>query len=145
MRTNKRTYPEQSQLMANVLDLIKNDDLEDVVLEVGGEELLPILRRCQSAYEAMVDQRATKDAGSRTNLRTARARLQRRIVTYNNLLMTMLVEDDPQTLVLVESALEPMITMHTQLGSVTITAALAEVEAELEAEAEGEGEAEAEN
>jgi hypothetical protein len=108
-----RRFPEQVQLMATTLDLIEADELEDEISELCGEEVLPILRRCQVAYEAMVDRRASKEPASRTNLRKVRFKLQRRIVKYNSLVMTMLDEGDPVgSIARVEKALEPMITFR---------------------------------
>jgi hypothetical protein len=102
-----RSYPEQSQLMANLLGLIASDDLEDELLDLAGEELLPIIARCQQLYEAMVDRRSGKDTTTRADLRTLRFKLQRRIVRYNALVLTMLDESKPETRDLVEAALQP--------------------------------------
>ncbi|KIG12568.1 hypothetical protein DB30_01231 [Enhygromyxa salina] len=109
-----RSYPEQSQLMANLLELIESDDLADDLLDLGGEELLPIIQRCQALYESMVDRRSGKDTTSRADLRVLRSKLQRRIVRYSTLVLTMLDESKPATRELVEAALQPMITLRPQ-------------------------------
>lgn len=111
-----RRYPEQSQLMATLLQLVEADDLDEDLLELAGEELLPILRRCQRAYAVMVERRSVKRTGSRADLRSLRAKLQRRIVTYNTLVLTLLNEDEPDSRAVVEQALLPMITMRTSRG-----------------------------
>ncbi|WP_146157692.1 hypothetical protein [Enhygromyxa salina] len=114
-----RSYPEQSQLMANLLELIETDELADDLLELAGEELLPIIQRCQELYEAMVDRRSGKDTTTRADLRVLRVKLQRRIVRYNTLVLTMLDEAKPETRDLVEAALQPMITLRPQRSSST--------------------------
>ena len=111
-----KPYPEQSQLMGNVLQLIDTDGVGEELLEIAGPELLPILRRCQQEYETMVDRRASFEPASRADLRNHRAKLQRRIVRYSTLVLTMMVESKPKTRELVETALEPMVTMRRQLS-----------------------------
>lgn len=114
-----RRFPEQLQLMATVLDLIEADGLEDEISELCGEEVLPILRRCQVAYKDMVNRRASKEPASRTNLRKVRSKLQRRIVKYSSLVLALLDDDDPvNSLAMVETALEPMITFRSHRTAV---------------------------
>jgi hypothetical protein len=76
-----RPWPEQSQRMANVLDLIDQDQLEAKLLEVTGDELLPIIRR--------VSHRGGQ-------LRHG----------------PLMKPGKPETIPMVEAALEPMITMR---------------------------------
>lgn len=114
MEMLSKPYPEQSQLMANVLGLIDTDGFSKDLLEITGDELLPIIRRCQAQYEAMVDSRSSLEPASRADLRAHRARLQRYIVRYSTLVLTLMSEDKPATRELVETALEPMITLRAQ-------------------------------
>lgn len=112
-----RQWPEQSQLMANVLRLVETDKLGDGLLELGGEELLPILVHCQTLYAAMVDRRTSQTTGSQADLRGLRAKLQRAIVRHNGLVMTLMTPSKPETRDMVEHALEPMITLRPQTNS----------------------------
>lgn len=103
---------DQARAMATVHGLIEADELEKLVLELGGDELLPILRVCQARYEAMVQARALGEASSAADLRQLRGRLRRVIARYNGAVITMLDDSAPETLELVEAALEPMITVR---------------------------------
>ncbi len=144
-----KSYPEQAQLMANVLRLVKHDGLEAELIELSGEELLPILRRCQVAYVDMVDRRAGDASKARTDLGVARQLLGRQIVQYNTMVMAMLDIEKPQTQALVETALLPMVAMRKMFGKKPgageAELPLSEAEAELIAEIEAELEAEIDN
>lgn len=130
----QRPYPEQAQLMANVLGLIDTDKLEEEIVELTGPELLPMLRHCQIRYEHMVQARAMRLNGSAADLRTLRARLRRLIIRYAGAVITMLDESEPESLDVVESALLPMLTIRP----VTPRVSAAEVEVEVESEIETE-------
>jgi hypothetical protein len=115
-----RPYVEQSQLMANVLGLIDADNLEADLLELTGPELLPLLRHCQTRYEAMVQARAMREAGSGTDLRVLRGQLRRFISRYAGAVISMLDESAPETLSVVETALMPMITIGPSVGAAAV-------------------------
>jgi hypothetical protein len=102
-----RPWPEQSQLMANVLRLVETDKLGDGLLELGGEELLPILVHCQTLYAAMVDRRTSQTTGSQADLRGLRGKPQRAIVRHNGLVLTLMTPSKPDSRDLVEHVLEP--------------------------------------
>jgi hypothetical protein len=109
-----KPWPEQSQLMANVLRLIETDKLDEGLLELAGDELLPIIAHCQTLYVAMVDRRSSQTSSSQADLRGLRAKLQRAIVRHNGLMMTLMNPAKPGTRGMVEQALEPMITLRPQ-------------------------------
>jgi hypothetical protein len=67
-----RPFPEQAQLMNNILDLIDEDGLEDDLLALAGLKLLPTIRRVNVEYGKMVDRRTDGEAVSRTNLHLQR-------------------------------------------------------------------------
>ncbi|MFO7564413.1 MAG: hypothetical protein R6X02_17335 [Enhygromyxa sp.] len=113
----QRRFAEQSQLTANVLGLLEADGLADELAELVEPELLPILRRCQQEYEAMVKRRAADDKGTRPNLRETRTRLRRAILRYSQAVMLMIDEEDPASVAVVEDALRPMINLRTARGS----------------------------
>jgi hypothetical protein len=130
-----RPWAEQAQLMRNVLVLIDQDELEDDLLEVSGLELLPIIRRVNVEYAAMVDRRATEASNSEADLRVERLKLQRHIVNYANLVLSLIKPGKPETVPVVEAALEPMITMRpaatsSVVAETELVEALAEVEAD---------------
>lgn len=107
-----RQWPEQSQLMTNVLDLIDQDQLEPELLELTGDELLPTIRRVNVEYAAMVDRRATDASNSEADLRLERIKVQRYILGYASMVLRMMKPGKPETIELVETALEPMITLR---------------------------------
>jgi len=109
-----KPFPEQSQLMANLLRLIDEDQHSPAMLELCGDELLPILQRCQVEYAAMVDRRSGAESGSRVDLRSVRAKLGRRIVNYSTLMLTLIDEDAPASINKVETALLPMVLLRTR-------------------------------
>lgn len=107
-----RPWAEQSQLTTNLLDLIDQDGHEDDLLEVSGLELLPIIRRVNTEYAAMVDRRASVASSSDANFRVERVKLQRQIINYANLVLSLVKAGKPETIPMVETALEPLITMR---------------------------------
>lgn len=62
--------------------------------------------------------------------------LQRRIVSYASLVLTMLKEDKPATLTIVETALRPMVTMRVTRNSNTPTSPESQQDADLLADPE---------
>jgi hypothetical protein len=110
-----RSYTEQSQLTANLLRLIDEDGHTDELGDLAGPELLPILRRCQVRYEAMVDRRNV--TRSRIDLRVVRTLLARRILSYSSMVVTMLDETKPESKKVVEEALLPMVSIRLNRSS----------------------------
>ena len=85
-----KPFPQQSQWMANLMRLIEEDQHGPAMLDLCGDELLPILQRCQVEYAAMVDCRSGAESGSRTDLRSLRVKLGRSIVRYSTLTLTLI-------------------------------------------------------
>ena len=101
-------FVEQGRHTGTLLKLIDTDGLEADLLELAGPELLPALRRCQVAYERMLEARGNRINRASADLRKLRARLRRAISRYASAVMTLLDEDEPGTLSLVEGALQPI-------------------------------------
>lgn len=107
-----RSFPEQAQLMDNVFELIDQDGLEADLIDLTGDELLPILRRVTKEYGAMVNRRAGEDGSSDANLKIEWLMVQRMIVAYANAVVGLAKPGKPETIPMVKEALEPMITMR---------------------------------
>jgi hypothetical protein len=107
-----RPFPEQAQLMNNVFDLIDEDGLEADLIDLTGDELLPLLRRVNKEYGAMVNRRAGEDEASEANLKVERLIVQRMIVAYANAVVGLVKPGKTELIPIVQEALEPMITMR---------------------------------
>lgn len=108
----KRRYPEQLQIMGSWLELIAAEQLEQELVELSDPYLLPILRRAQEHYAAMVQRRASKNSRARADLRVVRAQLQRAIGSYAALVLTLVDPEKPSSVELVEAALRPMVNLR---------------------------------
>lgn len=104
----QRSYPEQAQSMASLLRLIDEDELGPSIEELVGPEILVALRRCQTLYEAMVDARMTRDDASSVDLSALRVSLIRAIARYTSAVISLVDEDDPDSLEMVRHALRPI-------------------------------------
>lgn len=104
----RRPYPEQAQGMASLLRLIDEDELGPSIEELVGPEVLVALRRCQTLYEAMVDERMTRDDSRSVDLSALRLSLIRAIARYTSATISLVDEDDPDSLDMVRGALRPI-------------------------------------
>jgi hypothetical protein len=109
-------YPAQARSMASLLRLIEEDRLASDIDELAGPEVMIALVACQGQYEAMV-----KDRMSRAERRSAHfgilgGKLRRLLARYVNAVLTLLDEDDPESLDVVVTALQPIEVLRTQLG-----------------------------
>lgn len=127
----KRDFPAQSQLMTSVLSLIDEDQLEPDLLAVTGPDLLPLIRRVNAEYQQMVVRRANRANAAKVDLKAIRHKLQRRIVNYATVVLTLLDEDQPQTRAIVEAALRPMVTMRIARNSSAAAGGESEQDADL--------------
>jgi putrescine aminotransferase len=103
------------------LRILEGEKLVDRVREAFfGEDRQATEYRVDIEVEVtMVDRRSGGESRARTDLRTLRSKLQRRIVRYAGFVLTMLDESKPESRELVEKALQPMITLRPQRGSAT--------------------------
>lgn len=133
----RKPFNQQVALMASRLSFIAASDKIAQYEEVLGAELLVALNVVQGRYQAMVHDRAMRDDSS-ANLRTLRQTLQRHIALYCNAVITMLDEDDPDSVDVVLTALRPMVNARVRRPR---TAADADADQAVPLEAEAEAEA----
>lgn len=111
----QQTYPVQAESMREILRLIEEDGLADELDALLGPHLLVALRACQAEYETMVEARMSRDARKTTDLARLRGKLQRAISRYCSAVLTLLDENEPDTLTLVLGALRPLEVHRAQM------------------------------
>ncbi|MCX4241867.1 hypothetical protein [Paraliomyxa miuraensis] len=113
----QKTYAEQAESTAEILRLIDQDGLADELDALLGPQLLVALRACQVEYEAMVEDRMSRDDRKSADLARLRGKLQRAISRHCSAVLTLLDEDEPETLTQVLAALRPLEVHRAQLAS----------------------------
>lgn len=108
----RQNYNQQAQLTANLLEVIDADALESELLDLTGDELLPMLRACQRRYAAMVTQRLSSKSGAIGDLQEVKNRIHRCLYFYTNAVIGTLSHDPPNTVESVEAALLPIINVR---------------------------------
>jgi len=119
----KAQFPEQAQAMASILRVIENDELAPEIEALLGAEILVLLRACQPRYEEMVETRLKRDDRKSSDLAKARAKLLRAIGGYTTAVLTMLDEDEPESLPIVLAALRPLEALRESVTSGVTSAA----------------------
>ncbi|MFO7565016.1 MAG: hypothetical protein R6X02_20390 [Enhygromyxa sp.] len=109
----RRPYNQQVALMASRLSFIAASPKLKAYKEVIGEELFTTLELLQGRYEKLVHERAMRDDNT-SNLRLLRHTLQRHIALYANAVLSMLDEDEPQSIEIVLDALRPMVNARVR-------------------------------
>lgn len=104
----RKPFNQQVVQMASRLTFIAASDKFAAFEEVIGPELLATLNVLQGRYEEMVHSRAMRSDDS-ANLRHLRATLQRHISLYANAVISMLDEDEPESIGIVQEALRPIV------------------------------------
>jgi hypothetical protein len=112
----QQPFFEQAAAMAALLRLIDEDGHDSDLAELVGEKWLLALRVCQIKYEAMIDDRLARERGKQQNLAKGRSKLRRMISAYNTAVLTMLDEQEPETLDVVVAALRPMVRIREILS-----------------------------
>ncbi|HLT36012.1 MAG TPA: hypothetical protein VK034_06995 [Enhygromyxa sp.] len=134
----RRPFAQQVALMASRLSFIAASDKFDEYEEVIGHDLLTTLNVLQGRYEGMVHDRSMRDDNT-TNLRTLRHTLQRHITLYANAVISMIDEDEPESIQIVLDALRPMTNARVRRSR-----SGEQLDKDGELEVDGEAEAEAE-
>jgi hypothetical protein len=110
-----KPFNQQVALMASRLSFVAANDKFSDYEEVIGPDLLNTLNVLQGRYERMVHDRSSRDDDG-AGLRELRHTLQRRIALYTNAMLTMIDEEDPDSVELVLAALRPMINARVRKG-----------------------------
>lgn len=113
----KVQFPEQAQAMASILRVIEDDGLAPEIEALLGAEIIVLLRACQPLYEAMVDTRLQRDDRKSSDLGKARNKVMRAIAGYTTAVLTMLDEDEPESLQVVLAALRPLEALREAASS----------------------------
>lgn len=109
-------YPAQAQSMASILRLIEEDDLAFDIDELAGPEIMIALVACQAQYEAMVKARLSRADRRSVHFGILGGKLRRLLARYVGAVLTLLDEDDPESLDVVVAALQPIEVLRTQLS-----------------------------
>lgn len=107
-------YPAQAQSMASILRLIDEDGLAPAIDELAGTELRLALVACQVQYEAMVKARMSRTDRRSGHFGVLGGKLRRLLARYVNAVLTLLDEDEPDTLDMVLAALQPVEVLRSQ-------------------------------
>ncbi|MCB9713122.1 MAG: hypothetical protein H6712_04665 [Myxococcales bacterium] len=113
----RKSYSEQSEKMAALLQVIDDDGLAEGIDALLGSQLLVLLRACQPQYEAMVQDRLSRDDRSSTDLSHLRGKLQRAISRYCSAVLTLVDEERPESLAEVLTVLRPVETHRAQASA----------------------------
>jgi hypothetical protein len=109
-------YPEQALSMASILRLIEEDGLAPSIDALAGPEVMVALVACQVQYEAMVKTRMSRVGRKSAHLGQLRGKLQRAIARYTNAVLTLLDEDEPESLDVVLTALQPVEVLRARVS-----------------------------
>ncbi len=129
-------YPAQARQMASILRLIEEDGLGPAIDVLAGPELMIALVACQAQYEAMVTARLSRRDRRTGHFGVLAGKLRRLLTRYVNAVLTLLDEDEPESLELVVAALQPIEVLRAQLGRGARRAAAVVVEPTEDDEAE---------
>jgi hypothetical protein len=118
-------YPAQARSMASILRLIEEDGLRPTIDELAGPELMVALIACQAQYEAMVKSRMSRSGRKSAHFGWLGGKLRRLLARYINAVLTLLDEDEPESLDLVVGALQPVAVLrsHARRGATSPAAA----------------------
>jgi hypothetical protein len=108
----RQNYNQQAQLTANLLKVIDAEALESELLDLTGDELLPMLRASQRRYAAMVSQRLSSKTGAIGDLQEVKNRIHSLLYFYTNAVIGTLNHEPPNTVESVEAALLPIINVR---------------------------------
>lgn len=109
-------YPAQARSMASILRLIEEDGLAPAIDELAGPELMVALVACQAQYEAMVKARMSRTDRKSGHFGVLAGKLRRLLARYVNAVLTLLDEDEPESLDLVLAALQPIEFHRAQMS-----------------------------
>lgn len=107
-------YPAQARSMASILRLIEEDGLTPAIDELAGPELMVGLIACQAQYEAMVTARMSRSDRKSGHFGVLGGKLRRLLARYVNAVLTLLDEDEPESLAVVLTALQPIAVFRAQ-------------------------------
>lgn len=114
LRFIQRSLPQQVRSMASLLKLIEDDGLAPAIDELAGPELMIALLACQARCEAMIQVRMSTRGNKAAHLGQLLAKLQHTIARYCNAVLTLVDDNDPATLDMVLTALQPMRAIREQ-------------------------------
>lgn len=105
----RTSFSQQSTHMAARLDWVDAKDFGPMLEEIVGPKLVTLLQVCQRRYEAMVEDRSSRDGKSAADLRELRSNMRRQIGAYCGVIGSMYSVDDPDSAKIVEAALRPIL------------------------------------
>jgi hypothetical protein len=107
---------EQAEVMATILSLIDEADLDPEIDELFGGSILDVLRGCQDFYSDMVADRLGGDPLGLAAMGELRRKLGRAIVQYNVAMFATLNRSKPSSVERVAHALKPVIVLRQHVA-----------------------------
>jgi hypothetical protein len=107
----RERFPQQATHMAARLDWIESKQLEDELSELVTPEFVSLLKVCQTRYQAMVNERNSRDGKSVADLQALRHKLRAQLYAYCGVIGGM-YDGTPETAKLVETALRPILVVR---------------------------------
>jgi hypothetical protein len=109
-------YAEQAEQMRVLATIIAEEGVAAELDALIGADFMGALGQARIAYDAMVEARALRTAGSAVNLNELRFELARAIEGYLIAVLAMLREDDPDNVARIRAALLPFDALTEQLA-----------------------------
>jgi hypothetical protein len=134
----RERFPQQATHMAARLDWVESKQLEDQLAELVTPEFVTLLKVSQNRYEAMVNERSSRDGKSVADLQALRHKLRVQLYAYAGAIGSM-YDGTPEAAKVVETALRPILVVRAQARRKAAGLALEEDDLEVVGEA-GEGE-----
>lgn len=110
----REKFPQQATHMAARLDWVESKELDKALAELVTPELLGLIKVCQVRYEAMVNERSSRDGKSLADLRALRNKLRCQLYVYCGAVGTIYDPDKPATAKIVQAALRPILIARAQ-------------------------------
>lgn len=132
LRFTNLPFREQAEVMATLIALIDEKEIEEELDQLAGITVIGPLRGCQELYRQMVADRLSGETFGPTAMTKLRRRLSRAIVQYNIAVYALLNRKKPETLALVTTALKPVIVLRQRVAEGRIYAGGVEQDSQVE-------------
>ena len=108
-------YPEEAEYLLALEKIIADEQILDDLIDLCGGPFVPMLRKSNIRYQAMVERRSARSRGG-LDLREVNSRLQAAIQNYLLALLATIDDDDEENVAQVQRALDPVDALREQLA-----------------------------